>query len=423
MIGTLSDDAAAALRREIDAKTSGPSPQIPGLLYLSLDKAGNALFRHVSGVRGIGFDAPMTYDTIFYMASFTKLITSIACMQMVEQGKLHLDDAAQVLSVAPELGVVQVLERHSGGNIRKVPKEAEITLRMLLTHTVSAGFGYAFEDPKLRDWALPTGLDDFSGIKADVLDRPLVNQPGSKFQYGTSMDWVGVLIERTSGLSLEEYFRQHIFESAGIKDISFYPTRDMKGRLAYMHQRQPDGTLSVRSHLYRAPLVASDTPLEERYCMAGAGCYGSPIEFCELLATLLNDGTSPKTKKQLLRPETVTEMFRDQIPDKARDCNEQWPSANPQLANGTPLVLAPEGTTEGWGLSFSLSHQKSLTGRAAGAGSWEGLPNLFWFVDRDNGIAGMIASQILPYGDLPVIQLAEHIESQVYQAALGACST
>lgn len=91
-------------------------------------------------------------------------------------------------------------------------------------------------------------------------------------------------------------------------------------------------------------------------------------------------------------------MFKDQIPHMPRPCDEAWPSAKPWLANGTPLVPVPPGLTEGWGLSFSISHQASNTGRPAGTGSWEGLANLYWFADRKTGIAGVIASQILPYG-------------------------
>lgn len=91
-------------------------------------------------------------------------------------------------------------------------------------------------------------------------------------------------------------------------------------------------------------------------------------------------------------------MFTDQIPDQPRYCNEYTPSAKPLLANPCPLVPCEDNLTEGWGLSFSLSHGNSITGRAAGSGSWEGLANLFWFADRENGVGAIIASQILPYG-------------------------
>jgi hypothetical protein len=92
------------------------------------------------------------------------------------------------------------------------------------------------------------------------------------------------------------------------------------------------------------------------------------------------------------------DMFTDQIPDKPRYSSKYTPTAKPLLANPCPIFPVPDELTEGWGLSFSLSHKKSSTGRAAGSGSWEGLANLFWFADRENGLGGIIAAQILPYG-------------------------
>lgn len=91
-------------------------------------------------------------------------------------------------------------------------------------------------------------------------------------------------------------------------------------------------------------------------------------------------------------------MTKDQISNLPRDCNEFSPVAKPLLANPTPLAPSPEGQTEGWGFSFSISHVHEDTGRAAGTASWEGIANLFWFADRTNNVGGIIATQILPYG-------------------------
>ncbi|OGM44169.1 beta-lactamase family protein [Aspergillus bombycis] len=433
MTAKLSQDTASTLRGMLDATTSGPSPKVPGLVYCAVDRAGDVFFSHASGKRGNDSPDPMSLDTVFWIASCTKLLTSIACMQMVEQGKLALDDVEQVQSLAPELEDVQVLEREIDGSFRLVPKDRGITLRMLLNHT--SGFGYAFEDLNLRDWSRPLGLDDFSGHEADVLHRPLVNQPGTRFQYGVGLDWAGVLVERVSSLSLEEYFQQFILRPLGIESITFFPSKEMKMNLAYMHQRDKDGTVKVTDHLYRYPLLPCKPGTErQRFCMGGAGCFGKPIEYCKIIATLLNDGTDPKTGIQLLRPEIVkgkkdpnppshatqqvnksnVEMFTDQIPDLPRYCNEYTPSGKPLLANPCPLVPCDDDLTEGWGLSFSLSHRKSPTGRAAGSGSWEGLANLFWFADRENGVGAIIASQILPYGDLQVLGCMEEVEKMIY---------
>lgn len=145
-----------------------------------------------------------------------------------------------------------------------------------------AGFGYAFEDQKLIDWSLPVGLDDFSGDKEEILSRPLVNQPGTQFQYGTNVDWAGVIVERLSRLSLEQYFRINILDKVDVQHVTFYPRKEMRSKLAFMHQRAKDGTLSLREHLCRATLVAKETELNGKFCMGGCGCFGRPVEFCSM---------------------------------------------------------------------------------------------------------------------------------------------
>ncbi|KAJ9297156.1 hypothetical protein DTO271G3_4449 [Paecilomyces variotii] len=412
MSPTLSPSAEAAARAEIDSRTSGPSPGIPGLVYCAVNKDGEIIFSHASGKTGLGTKTPMTLDTTFWIASCTKLITSIAVMQLVEQGKISLDDSSQVESLAPELRDVRVLERTPDGDFRLVEKDRAITMRMLLCHT--SGFGYAHEDPKLRDWSRPIGIDDFSGHESDVLHIPLVNQPGTRFQYGVGLDWAGVLVERVTGLSLEDYFQSFILRPLGIENISFFPNAKMKANLAYMHQREKDGLLSVTDHVFRYPFLPARDGEGRRFCMGGAGCFGNPVEYCRILALLLNGGTSPNTGAQILRPETVKEMFTDQIPHMPRHCNEYIPAAKPQLTTPFPMFPTADDLTEGWGLSFSLSHTKSPTGAATGSASWSGIANLFWFADRQNGIGGMVASQILPFGDLEVMGCSERVEKIIY---------
>jgi CubicO group peptidase (beta-lactamase class C family) len=146
-----------------------------------------------------------------------------------------------------------------------------------LIHNI-AGFGYAFDDVNIRDWSRPIGVDDFSGNPRDVLGLPLVNQPGTQFQYGVNIDWVGLLVERVANLSLDAYFKKYIFDPIGVKDISFFPTGDMKRRLVYMHHEDPDGRLRLGDHPYRAPLISrSGTDV---FCAGGAGCFGVPAEYC-----------------------------------------------------------------------------------------------------------------------------------------------
>ncbi|KAH7493102.1 hypothetical protein H9L39_00081 [Fusarium oxysporum f. sp. albedinis] len=412
-MSVLSQDVQSKLRGIVDEYTTGGSEsKIPGLVYSAFRNDGEPIFQHYSGLRGVTSESPMSEETIFFMASFTKLATSVACMQLVEQEKLRLDDADQVEAICPELRDVKVLTRNEDGKLELVEKVRRITLRMLLTHT--AGFGYAFEDEKLAEFGRPIGFDDFSGEAIDTANRPLVNQPGETFQYGVSMDWVGVIIERTYKKSLEEVFREHIFRPLGMNHVTFQPSHEDKSNLAYMHRRSPSGKLSTTDHFYRRPLLAQDD--EKVPCAGGHGCFGRPAEFGRLISLLLNDGLDAQTGVRLLKAETVDNMFTDQIPDKPRFSHVSVPVAKPELANPTPLTPMPDDHTEGWSLSFSINHFPESTGRAAGSASWEGLANLFWFADRKNNIGGIIASQILPYGDALVLECSERVETEIYKA-------
>lgn len=124
------------LRNLLDKSTSGSSPSIPGLVYQAVDRNGDILFSYASGRRGLTTSSsPMTVDTVFWLASCTKMITGIACMQLVEQGRLALDDVEQLERLAPELKEVKVLRGDVKNGFEMVDKDRGITLRMLLSHT------------------------------------------------------------------------------------------------------------------------------------------------------------------------------------------------------------------------------------------------------------------------------------------------
>ena len=174
--------------------------------------------------------------------------------------------------------------------------------------TIKAGFSYSFFNKRLNDYYLPAGVNEFSGIREDVLNQPLLNQPGERFEYGVGIDWAGVLVERVTGLTLDDYFKKYIFSPLGIQEISFRPTAEMKKRLMYLHVRSPDGVLRLNEdgHLLRRALRDIDPKHDEHtFQSGGAGCFGKIPDYCQIIAALLNDGTHPKTGGQILRPETV----------------------------------------------------------------------------------------------------------------------
>lgn len=179
----ISTEAVSSLKAIVDGACADPTTDIPGAVVVIVDRDGQELLAHAAGVRGLsaadGHRQPMTLDTVFWIASCTKLLAGIACMQLVERGVLRLDDGDQIEELCPELARLKVL----GKDGVLVDKTNKISLRMLLTHT--AGFGYTFFNERLRDWSLPTGVDEFSGRIEDVT-TPLLFQPGEGWEYGVS---------------------------------------------------------------------------------------------------------------------------------------------------------------------------------------------------------------------------------------------
>ncbi|KAL8952066.1 MAG: hypothetical protein Q9183_007415, partial [Haloplaca sp. 2 TL-2023] len=197
MTPILKESGSKDIRDAID-QTTADTNQIPGCVCVVVNKEGKTLFEHASGKRGADTQARMTLDSIFWIASCTKMICGIAAMQLVEQGKLNLDDADKVEEVCQELAKVRIFKSvDENGKAELVDKKNKITMRMLLSHT--AGFGYAFFNHDTRRWGQPSGCDEFSGHAKDVLGQPLLFEPGTDWQYGVGIDWAGTVVERISG--------------------------------------------------------------------------------------------------------------------------------------------------------------------------------------------------------------------------------
>jgi CubicO group peptidase (beta-lactamase class C family) len=407
--------AQDAVQKSLDSVTGDASSGIAGMVFVAVDKSGKEIAAHASGRMGLGQNrAPMSMDTVFWIASCTKLLAAMACMQAVEQGKLKLNDAKQIYQLCPELEKVKVLQ--DDGTL--VDKKNDITLEMLLNHT--AGFGYEFFNPKLRDYGRPIGFDVFHADEKDILAMPLVNQPGERWEYGINIDWAGIVLERATGHKLNDWIQQHIMHPLGLKNINMFPTESMKKNLAYMHQRWPGDPTKCeeRDHMYREPILAKhEHDKKHIFHSGGAGAFAQPREYVQVLATLLNDGKSPITGAQILKKETVEEMFKNSIPQFPDFARQGIPAAKPEQTNPAPELYPQENNPpQGWGLSFMLTQEPGATGRGRNTAWWAGIANLFWWCDREKGVAGMIASQVMPFGDMAVMGQWGACEAAVYAA-------
>lgn len=374
-------------------KAATESGAVPGVVAAAATSSG-PIYQAAVGKRDIGGTTPMTVDTVFWIASMTKAITSVAAMQLVEQGKLSLDEP--ISRVLPELANPQVLEGFSAdGKPCLRPAKRPITLRHLLTHT--AGFGYDIWNGDLGRYMELNQVPGIISCQNAALKSPLVFDPGDRWQYGINIDFVGKAVEAISGESLEQYFRLHIFEHLGMKDTGFVLGPSQRQRLAAMHVRAADDSLTS------APF---EIPQQPEFFMGGGGLYGTAPDYLRFEMMLLNGGSLDGAR--ILKPETVAEMTKNQIGELEV---ETLKTAIPQSSNDAKFF---PGMVEKWGLGFTINTEQGPAGRSPGSLAWAGLGNTYFWIDPTRKLAGVILMQILPFADRKALDLYADFERAVY---------
>jgi len=371
------------------------SKAMPGVVTVAATDKG-VLYEGAFGTREVGKDAPMTLDTVVWIASMTKAITATAAMQLVENGKLGLERPAS--EVVPELAAAKVLEGFdAAGKPRLRAPKRPITLRHLLTHT--AGFGYEIWNPSIAQYQTATGTPGITTCTNAALTTPLMFDPGDRWEYGINIDWVGKIVEAMSGQKLDRYFQEHIFGPLGIKDTSFKISPSQRARLATVHQRGEGGAL--------AP-IEFGLPQEPEFLMGGGGLYGTAGDYLTFARMIMQDGSFKGV--QVLRPETVALMSQNHIGPIEVGV---FRTAMPTLSHDIELF---PGMSKKWGLSFLINTQPAPTGRSAGSLAWAGLANTYFWIDRAKRVCGVFLSQLLPFYDPAAIDLFGKFETEVYRA-------
>ena len=369
------------------------SGTVVGVVALAADARG-VIYEAAYGKRDLAGPAGVTQDSVFWLLSMTKAITATACMQLVEQGELGLDQPMS--QVLPQLAAPMVLEGFdaSGRPKLRLAKRA-ITLRHLLTHT--SGFTYSNWSDRLPQYEKATGMPDIAESRNGAFASPLEFDPGDHWQYGIGMDVVGKIVEAVSDQSLEIYFREHIFEPLGMSNTGFLISSAQKQRTATTYTRQADGSLKP------LPFEMSQRP---EFFSGGGGLFGTPRDYMAFLQMLLREGTF--NGAQILKPETVAAMRANQIGDL--DVNPLKSSA-PAWSNDANLF---PGMQQKWGLSFDINTRPGPNGRSAGSYSWAGLLNCYYWVDPVKKVTGAMFTQLLPFYDARVVDLYGAFERGLY---------
>jgi methyl acetate hydrolase len=382
-----------ALRQAVDAK------DVPGVVAMAATDKG-LFYEGAFGTRDLAQGPEMTLDTVFRIASMTKAVTSVAAMQLVEQGKLQLEQP--VGNVLPDLASPQVLEGFdASGTPRLRPAKRPITLHHLLTHT--AGFGYEFFDSDVLRYVKATDTPSIFTGKLAALRLPLVFDPGDRWQYGINLEWVGRAVEAVSGQPLDAYFRDKIFTPLGMADTDYTLSPGQRSRLVQRHQRKADGSLE--------PMPPETLPPRE-FWSGGAGLYSTGRDYLVFLQMLLHQGRF--NGAQLLRPETVALMAQNQIGDLKAGILK---TAMPAFSNDVDLF---PGMPCKWGLGYMINTQPGPAGRSAGSLTWAGIHNTYYWIDPQKRVAGVILTQILPFADHRVLKLYGQFERDFYEALQAA---
>jgi CubicO group peptidase (beta-lactamase class C family) len=370
---------------------------VPGVVAMATTREG-LVYQGAFGKRALPDGPAMTVDTVFWIASMTKAITSTAAMRLVEQGKLSLD--WPIAEVLPELASPRVLEGFdANGEPMLRPARRAITLRHLLTHT--AGFVYDIWNVEIGRYMEKTGTPGIISCQNAALMVPLVFDPGERWDYGINIDWVGKAVERASGQRLGHFFAEHIFEPLGMTDTAFALTPDRRARLVTMHARSEDGTL--------AP-IPFELPEEPEFQMGGGGLYGTAADYLAFEQLFLNQGRADG--RQILRADTVRLMSQNAI--GGLDV-QRLETAVPAYSNNAEFF---PGMAKKWGLGFMISPEPVPGGRGPGSLAWAGLGNTYFWIDPEKEIAGVILMQLIPFADPKALSLLDGFERALY-AALG----
>lgn len=346
---------------------------VPGIAAMVVD-ADTVTFAHAMGAANIATGAPMTLTTPCQIASMTKALVSLAAMQLVEQGKLHLD--APIGATLPELAQPDLLTGFDEAGVPQLRKATKpVTLRHLLTHT--AGLGYFFVQSDILRYFTHVGVPQPGDRKG--VEMPLMFEPGERWEYSVATDWVGFAVEAASGMRLRDFLRAHVLAPLGMDATAF-------------HDSPPDGLAKVHARKEGGGFEASDTFITNaEFDSGGGGLVSTAQDYARFLRAMLRGGELDGVR--IISAETVEEMGRNQIGDLRAG---YMPSSMPEFAGAYDTF--PDMHT-GWGLGFLLNPEKGPNGRAPGSMAWAGIFNSYYWIDRSSQKAGVLMTQMSPFGD------------------------
>src|SRR3954449_12649580 len=345
---------------------------VPGVVAMAAT-AERPIYEGAAGVRSADADDPIAADTMMRIASMTKMVTTVAALQLVERGDLDLD--APVATYRPEFAELKVLEGFHGETPLLREPRTQATVRQLVTHT--SGLGYWFWNKDIDRYEQITGTPNVLPGSDDAFKAPLVADPGTRLEYGINTDWLGRVVEAISGRSLADYVDEHITGPLGMTSTRRRMSAEQRANSTPIHVRGDDGGWAATD---------IDWAQEPDFWGGGHYLYSTSRDYLRFQRMLLGRGTFEGAK--ILEPETVDDAFRNHI--GALSFPAAVTTAHPELSADCNL-----GPGLKFGLGLLLNEERAPGMRAAGSGAWAGLFNTHFWVDPTSRVTGSIFSQVL----------------------------
>lgn len=364
---------------------------VPGVVAMAANLDG-LLYEGAAGLRSARASDPITPDTMMRIASMTKIVTTTAALQLVEQGRLDLD--ATVDTYLPEFADVQVLDGFDGDTPRLRAPRTRATVHNLVTHT--AGLGYWFLSSDIDRYEQVTGTPNLMAGTREAMTAPMTSDPGTQYQYGINCDWLGLVVEQISGEPLDEYFAEHITGPLGMTSTTAKMTDEQRANSTPVHIRDENGAWIPTD---------IDWPQHPDFWGGGHFLYSTPRDYLAFQRMLLGGGALNDVR--ILAEATVARAFMNQI--GGLDFPSAIRTAHPELCCDVNL-----GPNLKWGYGLLLNEVQQPGMRAVLSGSWAGLFNTHFWIDPATGITAAIYAQTLPFLDPLALKLYVEFEQALY---------
>ena len=375
----MSNGLKAAADAILQRVVSG-TPRVPGVVAMATDRNGN-IYEGAAGKRMLGRGADMTTDTVFAIFSTTKAITGTAVLQLVEEGKLDLDAPAK--NYAPDIGKLQVLEGFDDAGKPKLrPPKRDITTRMLMLHT--AGFGYDFFSESYNRLAQEHGQPSVITASKASIRRRCCSIPASSGNTAATSTGPARSWRASRGKRLGEVMQERIFAPLGMTSTGFSP--------------DAVDALAPRRHPPARGRRLADAARRFRAAAGARGPHGRPRALRDGRRLLPLHPHVAERRRRRARPRAeAPRRSRMAVKNGLGDKKiKMLPGVIASLSNDAEFF---PGMPKSWALTFMINDEDAPTGRPAGALGWAGLANLFYWIDRKNGLGGFWATQVLPFAD------------------------